>query len=203
MEIKPPQMLASLRQRRSLRRYQPEPVPREHITQILEAAIWAPSAHNRQPWRFALSTRAATKERLAREMGALLRQDLEADGAASALIEADVERSYRRITSAPVIIVLCASLRDMDEYGDARRNTHERAMALQSVAMAGQNMLLMASSLGLGACWMCAPLFCQERVSQVLDLPPDWMPQGMITLGYAAEERQRTREPWETRALWR
>ena len=55
-----------MRQRRSLRRYRAEPVPNEYIEQILEAAIWAPSAHNRQPWRFALISKAATKERLAR-----------------------------------------------------------------------------------------------------------------------------------------
>ena len=192
-----------IRQRRSLRRYQAAPVPSEYIAQILEAGVWAPSAHNRQPWRFAVISMAATKTRLAREMGARLRRDLAADGLPPALIDADVGRSYQRITEAPILLLLCMSLRDMDEYGDERRDAHERAMAQQSAAMAGQNILLMAASLGLGACWMCAPLFCQELVAEVLDLPADWEPQGLITLGFPAQQRQRSREAWETRTIWR
>lgn len=186
-----------------MRRYRPDPVPRDSIERLLEAAIWAPSAHNRQPWRFVVIPNAATRDRLAREMGNRLRRDLEADGVAPAAIEADVGRSYSRITAAPLLIMVCASLSDMDDYLDDRRNDHERTMTLQSAAMAGQNMLLMASSLGLGACWMCAPLFCQDLARDILDLPSDWLPQGMITLGYASERRQRGRDSWETKVLWR
>ena len=192
-----------IQQRRSLRRYQATPVPSEFIAQILEAGVWAPSAHNRQPWRFAVISQAATKARLAREMGARLRRDLGADGLPQALIDADVGRSYQRITEAPLLLLLCMSLQDMDEYGDERRDACERAMAQQSAAMAGQNILLMAASLGLGACWMCAPLFCQELVAKVLDLPPDWEPQGLITLGFPAQQRRRGRESWEMRTIWR
>ena len=206
-KIDPPAQAAELskiiRQRRSLRRYQAAPVPAEYIAQILEAGIWAPSAHNRQPWRFAVIKQAATKARLAREMGARLRRDLAADGLAQALIDADVGRSYQRITGAPLLLLLCMSLEDMDDYGDERRDAHERAMAQQSAAMAGQNILLMAASLGLGACWMCAPLFCQELVAKVLDLPADWQPQGLITLGFPAQQRRRSRESWESRTIWR
>jgi F420 biosynthesis protein FbiB-like protein len=197
------ELLDFMRARRSLRRYRKEQVPREWIERLLEAAVWAPSAHNRQPWRFVIIDKEATKERLAREMGALLRRDLMADGAPQAVIETDVERSYLRITSAPLLILLCMSLNDMDVYADDQRNSHECAMAQQSTAMAGQNILLMAASLGLGACWMCAPLFCQELVAAVLDLPTDWRPQGLITAGFPAQQRDRSRKPWETKALWR
>ena len=203
MTSKPPQLLNLMRARRSLRRYAAEAVPDGCIEQIMEAAVWAPSAHNRQPWRFVMIAAAASKDRLAREMGARLRADLSRDGVAAAVIDADVARSYARITGAPLLILLCMSLRDMDVYNDERRNSHERTMAAQSTAMAGQNMLLMAESLGLGACWICAPLFCQDLVAQVLELPEDWMPQGMITLGFPAQTRERGREPWRTRALWR
>ena len=192
-----------MRRRRSLRRYRAQPVPKEFLGQILEAAVWAPSAHNRQPWRFVVISRAATKERLAREMGAKLRGDLSADAVPPAVIDADVARSYQRITEAPLLLLLCMSLQDMDEYGDERRQAHERTMAQQSAAMAGQNILLMASSLGLGACWMCAPLFCQDLVAAVLDLPADWRPQGLITLGFPAQQRQRQRDSWETRTIRR
>ena len=201
--MSPDVLLKLMRERRSLRRYEARAVSADCIEKVLEAASWAPSAHNRQPWRFVVLDAPATKQRLAREMGARLRSDLEVDGLADELIEADVGRSYERIASAPALILLCMSLGDMDVYRDDRRNAHEASMAQQSAAMAGQNILLMAPSLGLGACWMCAPLFCQDLVKSVLDLPSDWQPQGLITLGYPAQVRKRSREPWEAKTLWR
>ena len=76
-------------------------------------------------------------------------------------------------------------------------------MAVQGTAMAGQNLLLAAHALGLGACWMCAPLFCPEVVAAELELPPDWQPQGLVTLGWPAQTRRRGRKPLAEVALWR
>ena len=136
-------------------------------------------------------------------MGARLRHDLENDHAPADLIEKDTARSYARITGAPVIIVLCLSMRDMDRYSDDQRNLNEYIMAAQSTAMAGQNLLLAAQEAGLGACWMCAPLFCPDVVRDVVSLPEDWQPQALITLGYPSETREKTRHPLETSVLWR
>lgn len=196
-------LLEIIQSRRSLRRYLAEPVPREWIEKILEAAIWSPSAHNRQPWRFVVIEQAETKEELAVAMGARLRQDLSADNVPPAIIDQDVDRSYSRITSAPVIIVVCMTMADMDTYSDERRNNNEVIMAIQSTAMAGQNILLMAHDLGLGACWMCAPLFVPDVVRSALDLPDDWQAQGMITLGFPDQTREKTRRPLEMSVLWR
>jgi coenzyme F420-0:L-glutamate ligase/coenzyme F420-1:gamma-L-glutamate ligase len=113
-----------------------------------------------------------------------------------------VDRSYQRISSAPAVIVVCMSLDDMDQYPDVRRQEAERTMAVQSVALAAQNLLLMAHAEGLGACWLCAPLFCPDVVRNELSLPGDWEAQALLTLGYPAEERTRDREPLETRTLW-
>jgi nitroreductase len=57
-------------------------------------------------------------------------------------------------------------------------------MAVQSVAVAIQNILLAAHIEGLGACWFCAPLFCPETVKKVLKIPSDLEPQALITMGY-------------------
>lgn len=189
--------------RRSIRRYLSEPVPRSVVESLLQAAIWAPSAHNRQPWRFAVIETQAAKERLARAMGDRLRADLTADGAPEAVIEKDVTRSYTRITSAPVAVVLCLSMVDMDTYPDERRSRNEYVMAVQSVAMAGQNFLLAAYEAGLGACWMCAPLFVPDGVRAALELPDDWQPQALLTLGYPAETKEKTRHPLEKSIVWR
>lgn len=189
--------------RRSLRRYLDKPVPHGIILELLHGAIYAPSAHNRQPWRFAVCDTPATKVALAAAMGERLRRDLTADNVPEAVIAADAARSYERITSAPVLVAMCMTMADMDVYPDARRAGHEWTMAVQSVAMAGQNFLLMAHGYGLAACWMCAPLFCPDVVRAALTLPEDWQPQGLITLGYPAQERDRPRKPLEESILWR
>ena len=179
--------------RRSIRRYENRPIPRTLIEQLLEAAIWAPSAHNRQPWRFAVITQHETKDRLARAMGRRLRRDLEADNVPEPVIAKDVNRSYSRITEAPVLILLSLSMEDMDVYMDKKRNANEWTMAVQSTAMAAQNLLLAAYAHGLGACWMCAPLFVPTLVRDTLELPAEWQPQALITMGYPAQTRTKTR----------
>lgn len=195
-------MLTHIRSRRAIRRYQPRPVSPELLAQLLEGAGWAPSAHNRQPWRFAVVTATDDKDRLARAMGARLRADRAADGDDATDIDRDVARSYARITGAPTIVVVALSMVDMDTYPDARRAANERTMAVQSVAMAAQNLWLLAHAAGLGACWLCAPLFVPEVVRATLGLPVDWEPQGMITLGWPAQARTRTRRDWRELTLW-
>ena len=202
-DIQQPAVLSALYGRRSLRRYQQTPVPTPIIESVLDAGTWAPSAHNRQPWRFAVLTSFDAKDRLARAMGQRLRRDLEADHVPEAIIHKDVTRLYDRLTLAPVVIVMCMTMIDMDAYPDAQRSHNEFVMAVQGVAMAGQNILLAAHGYGMGACWMCAPLFCPDVVRNALTLPDDWHPQGAITMGYPAQQREKTREPLETRLLWR
>ncbi len=195
-------MLAVIRGRRSIRRYQDRPVPRSLIEQLLEAARWAPSAHNRQPWRFVVIEAAARKAGLAASMGERLRVDLTADGLPPDAIERQVRRSHERITTAPLVIVFFLILAEMDRYPDPRRQDAERTMAVQSVALAVQNMLLLAHAQGLGACWMCAPLFCPDVVRAELNLPADWIAQGLLTVGYPAEARSKDREPIESKVVW-
>lgn len=177
---------ALIRSRRSMRRYTEEPVPGAVVARLLGAATWAPSAHNRQPWRFVALTQDAPKRRLALAMGDRLRQDRLADGDPPEAVAADVARSCARITGAPLVLAVCLTLADMDRYPDARRADAERLMAVQSTAMAVQNLLLAAHAEGLGACWLCAPLFCPDAVRDALDLPGDWQPQALVTLGRPA-----------------
>jgi coenzyme F420-0:L-glutamate ligase/coenzyme F420-1:gamma-L-glutamate ligase len=196
-------VLEAIHQRRSIRRYEDRAVERDLIERIIEAGTWSPSGHNRQPWRFVVLQDFAIKERLALAMGARLRSDLERDHLPEDVIGKETSRSYERLTAAPVLILVCLTMAQMDVYKDEKRNHNEFVMAVQSVAMAGQNILLAAHDLGLGACWTCAPLFCPVVVLETLDLPEDWQAQGIITMGYPAQERRKTREPLETRIVWR
>ena len=173
--------------RRSIRRYLPLPVARDVVDSLLEAATAAPSAHNRQPWRFLVIERPSAKQELARVMAERLRLDRTRDGDTPEDIEADVSRSVARITGAPIVIVVCLTMADMDRYSDERRARAEYLMAVQGTAMAAHNLLLAAHAAGLGACWMCAPLFCPDAVRSAFGLAPDWEPQAIVTLGYPAE----------------
>jgi F420 biosynthesis protein FbiB-like protein len=192
-----------IQSRRSIRRYQERRVAPELLEKVLEAATWAPSAHNRQPWRFCVVTSDEVKQQLSVRMGEQWRQDLAGDKADAAVIERRVSISHARLTGAAALIVASVSMEDMDAYPDQIRAEAEWIMAIQSVALACQNLLLAAHHHGLGACWMCAPLFVPTLVRDVLDLPESWHPQTLITVGYPAEEKQKERAPLSSRVLWR
>ena len=192
--------LATLLQgRRSVRKYNERPVAREDIERILEAARWAPSPHGRQPWRFVVITRPETKTTLAEAMGTTWRRNLEMDRQEADIVNIRLDKSWQRIQNAPVIILPCLYLEDLDRYPDEKRQADETIMAIQSLGAAIQNMLLMAYDLGLDAGWMCAPLFCPEVVCNALDLDTRLIPHAMITLGYAAADpKRRDRLPLST-----
>ena len=198
------QLAANISGRRSVRRYQPSSIDRDVVKRLLTAASRAPSAHNKQPWRFVVLDTFESRDTLAQAMGEKLRRDRTADGDASDLIETDIDRSYQRITQAPVGIVLCVDMRDMDHYPDRGRNEAEYLMAVQSTAMAAQNLLLAARAEGLGACLMCAPLFCPEIVTESLQLPPQWRAQMLVTVGEPATPgKERPRLPIDQTTQWR
>jgi nitroreductase len=78
-------------------------------------------------------------------------------------------------------------------------------MAVQSLGAAAQNLLLAAYNLGLDAGWMCAPLFCPEKVVEALGLDPQLIPHALLTLGYAEGDppKRRTRKPPEELIAYR
>jgi F420 biosynthesis protein FbiB-like protein len=176
-----------LKRRRSIRKYLPKEVPLELIDLILEAARWAPSAHNAQPWRFFIVSKQEMKEKLAREMAERFQQDLEKDGIPKELAMDRAKASIDRFSVSPVIIVACIDMGQMDRYPDPLRQKAEEVMATQSLAAALQTLLLSASAVGLGGCWFCAPLFCPDVVKRVTGIPDHWVPQVLITLGYPDE----------------
>lgn len=195
----------AIRGRRSLRRYAAQPVPAELVERLLEAAHWAPSAHNRQPWRFVLLHDLATRRRLADAMAANWQADLLADGVDPALVSRRAAISIERISTAPLAILPCLDLDSLDRYSDPQRQQREWQMGVQSVALACQNLLLAAHHHGLAACWMCAPIFCPELVQAILDLPALLEPQALLTIGYPPDDAPRSKEraPLATRVLMR
>jgi coenzyme F420-0:L-glutamate ligase/coenzyme F420-1:gamma-L-glutamate ligase len=185
-----------LRTRRSIRRFKPDRVPDSVIQNILTTATFAPSAHNRQPWRFVVVTDSSVKAKLADAMAMDFECDLTRDGLSPEKIQAQIKRSKDRIISAPVAILLCLDMSEMDSYPDEKRNKAEYMMAVQSVAAAGLQLLLAAHAEGLGGVWACWPLFAQETIQRTLNLSESWEPQGMFFVGYPLDiPEARERKP--------
>jgi F420 biosynthesis protein FbiB-like protein len=188
--LTPTDLHAFLRTRRSIRRFKADLIPDSVIENILTTATFAPSAHHRQPWRFAVIKDLPTKIKLAQAMANKFQSELENDNLSLEEISKRVARSRERIFSAPVVIILSVDMSDMDTYPDEHRTKAEYVMAVQSAANAGMQLLLAAHAEGLGSVWVCSPLFAQDSVQAVLDLPKTWEPQAMYFLGYPAETPQ-------------
>jgi nitroreductase len=141
------------RSRRSVRRYQPEAVPEELLQQVLEAARWAPSAVNSQPWEFIVVADPAARQALYDLAGVL-------------------GLKWKQLLEAPLVIVICA--RKLTPY------------SRDDCIFAGENMLLAAADLGLGACWIGG--FNEKKIKRLLSIPQAYIVPGMLTLGYPAHE---------------
>jgi F420 biosynthesis protein FbiB-like protein len=177
-----------LRTRRSIRRFKPDPVPAPVIECILETASYAPSAHNLQPWRFAVVADESARARLGQALTGKMRVDMTAKGAPQEDIDRRATISLRRIDEAPVIVLLCR-----DVTAVRGEESEEEIMAIQSVAGAGLQLLVAAHAEGLGGNWICWPLYARKAARDALVLPKMWEPQAMLFLGYADEEpREKT-----------
>lgn len=177
--------------RRSIRRFKSAKVSRELVTAILDSARWSPSAHNAQPWRIIVIDDDKLKKKLAAKMSEAWLFDMLKDGVSKEEAEKIVKvESLDRITKSPIVIIACVTMADMHKYPDKRRQKAEYLMATQSVAAYIQTLLLLAHYHGLGACWICAPLFCQEAVKEVLRLPREFEPQAMVIMGHTSEKPQ-------------
>ncbi|NMB02146.1 MAG: nitroreductase [Firmicutes bacterium] len=141
--------------RYSVRTFSDRPVEKETILKILDAARLAPSAVNFQPWHFIVVTA----------------EDL----------RASICEGYRGewLRGAPVIIVACGD----HETSWKRRDGKDHADV--DVAIAVDHMILAATALGLGTCWVCA--FDSKHVHSILELPLNLEPVALIPLGYPGD----------------
>ncbi|MHA1648620.1 MAG: nitroreductase family protein [Candidatus Helarchaeota archaeon] len=193
-----PDFLEVLKTRRSIRQYKPRTIPKEIILEMLDLCRYAANAHNSQPFRFIVILNTDLKKRLINAMTARYELDLRRDGVSKTTIQKIITHSKTRFLKAPVLIVACLTMEDMDHYPDQERQRCEFIMGVQSVANTLQNLLLIAHARGFGACWYCAPLFAPDTVKEVLNLPSSYLPQAFITLGIPDEiPSPITRKPLE------
>lgn len=188
---------------RALRRLKPDPVPEELITQILDAAIRAPSAGNAQNWAFVVVRDA----RLRAELGSIYR---EASDIAAAFYEARgrpahmSEEQWRRMMSsgaylwehmgdAPVLLIPCLVRRDVppiEALAPAMQGTYQDEIAYldrirgASIYPAVQNIILACRALGLGTVITTNHLRCEDKVKSLLGLPANAETFALMPIGY-------------------
>lgn len=191
-----------IQDRRSIRDYTGEPVSDHDLDLILEAARQAPSGENAQPWRFIVVRDAETRRKLGALAGGGSGRRFTAEFVtkkmqerfASLEDEAKKRAAFEKLTSgqvsafladAPVNIVVCGK----KDVWDLPYDT----------SAAIENMLLMVTALGLGACWVIAPCIDirdEERIKALLGIPEGFKAVSIISVGHPTRpHRPRPRLP--------
>ena len=172
--------LEIFKRRRSIRSYSPEPVREEDLLAILEAGILAPSPENLQPWHFIVIRNAEMKKKMREAVAAKVEEALRSS-------ENEEERRKCRklrffathFAEAPVVIAVLCRLHYPDPQ---KRPLHDGY--IQSIGAAVENMLLAATALGYGACWLTLPLyFAREELERLLEVREPWFLAAIVSLG--------------------
>lgn len=147
-----------LRTRGSVRKYSDKPVEEDKITEILESARIAPSWANRQGWSFIVIRDPDVRMKLSSAGGIL----------------------NRWLQKAPVLIIACG-----DPVKSGTRNGIQYIIV--DVAIAMEHIVLAATNLGLGTCWI--GVFDEQKIKTILGIPDNIRVLALTPLGYAAESQ--------------
>lgn len=174
-------------ERKSIRKYKPDPVSEDDIKRILEAGRLAPSAKNRQPWRFMVFT-GDKKGELLDEMQKGIEKSKKSlfmpkkfrNGMASA------ENTLRIMREAPVVIIVLNTL-SSNPYPPifAGKRVSEIHNTL-SIGAAIENMLLQATQLGLGSLWIGNTVYAHKEMTKYLNTKDQIA--SAIAIGYPDEK---------------
>ncbi len=162
-----------IHQRKSVRKYTDQEVKDEDLLALVKAGMASPSARNKQPWAFFI----ITETEILNELGSKL-------------------ASAQMLKTAKAAIVVCGNT------NKALKDNYEDYWMIDC-AMASQNILLAAESLGLGAVFTAAyPYEDRARVvSEVLNLPSELKPLNVIPIGYPAGD-EKPKDKWKTENLY-
>jgi coenzyme F420-0:L-glutamate ligase/coenzyme F420-1:gamma-L-glutamate ligase len=158
------------------------------ITESIELARWAPSAHNGQFWRYIIMEEGKIRKDLIKNMNEKLKDDLLRDGKSEHFIQSKIEKTKSNFLDSPYLILLCLDTTDLEEYSDSSRESNEFIMGVQSVSASATYLLLAFEINGLAACWYCAPLFAKDIIKDTLKLPSRFIPMAFFTVGYSVRD---------------
>ncbi len=164
--------------RRSVRRFRPDPVPREVIERIVEMAMWAPSGMNLQNWYLVVVSggRKDALVQISAKGYEYIEPVLKEVFADKPPVVESTKRFFTRLGGAPVVVLA---------YYEPTKERPETS--IQTVAAAIQNLLLAAYSEGLGTCWMTGPLHVADQINEFLGIKDKTL-VAVIPVGYADED---------------
>lgn len=197
----------AIKTRRSIRRFVPDDVPDEMINQILEAARLSPSGSNSQPWRF-LVVRDAEKRKELRRI--CMNQRFVEEAPVVVIAFVDLERSmqkarqtrWQEFQTSDIFESLSGGLgeRQLWERMTAAADPPREAVlpsALSNTYIAITQMILMATALGLGTCWLAG--FNPAEINPLFGLSDTLVPVAVVPVGYPAGKipPERPRVPFD------
>lgn len=168
------QVIETIKDRRSIRRYLPEQIKEEELNTILEAGIYAPSGHNDQPWYFTVIQSKEVIEDL-NVKTKLLMEKAKTDW----IVKMAQNEKYHVFYNAPTVVIVS---------GKKNNNKELPYCPMADCSAAAQNILLAAKSIGVASCWVGLTSFIFEEQEEVkkLNIPEEYEPLFAITLGYSA-----------------
>jgi nitroreductase len=187
-----------IKKRRSIRQFKPDSVSREDILKILDAANWAPSAMNLQQWEFIVVSKNRINS-LGNNYKVIVddfTKDWEKTPDTTILSRDEFLRFAANYGGAPNIIVVLTTKSDDPGYQKAH---------LESASAAMENMILAATALRLGTCWMTGPLHDEKALRQLLKIPDNKEIVAITPLGYPAivpKPRPRLDPDLATKVQW-
>ena len=179
-----------LKSRRSIRAYKPDPIPDEYIQKIIEAARWAPSGGDAQPWEFVVIKRKDIKDKIAalfmESIKPLRQAELtrEKELRISAL---ETEMPEPGFKNAPVFILLCGDPRTNKAFPLTVYEKWGTEVFISNLAGAFLSMQLAAKSLGLGSQWVSSSgSLMEDKLKELLNIPEKIKIYDMMAMGYPA-----------------
>jgi nitroreductase len=189
-------LLELVKSRRSTRSLKSDPLPDEIIDKIIEAARWAPSGFNTQPWEFIVVKKQELKDRIVRicqagrEQYAEMEATREAWQGKAPKLKPKPGEDSRDFSNAPVFIILCGDTRTRLGLPMGRRFDPYRweTVFISGLASAFLNMQLAATSLGIGSRWVSAVStpYGKCMLKDLLGIPDELEIYEMMVLGYPA-----------------
>lgn len=177
--------IAAINGRRSIRKFDATPISREDIERIILAGTQAPSAKNRQPWRFVVVEGGAKTAMLHAMYQGLVREENTPQLPDSAKYISGVRHTITIMEQAPTTIFIINPLSKMDDFPRTWEARFYDVANTQSVGACIQNMLLAATDLGYGSLWNCDIFFAYKELSEWLGVREQIV--AAISFGFPAE----------------
>lgn len=191
----------AIQNRRSVRRYKPDAIPREQIVQVIQAGMLAPSAKNRQPWKFVVVQGGARGGLFQAMEEGIQREDSgNSQLPGSQKYVSSALYTLKIMQEAPVTILLFRPGQTLPQNPTQEQWFYDAA-DMQSIGAALQNMCLAATGLGLGTLWICDVFFAYDEIMR-------WSGENgqlaaALSLGVPNEApKARPRKPMEETVRW-